>query len=105
MPRTADFPTQITDARLPKTVGVVDDATALDAAVDVLAAHATARHTPVRGVLRAREFPAPRLLARHDHLAMRQRKRQEPKSLAQPAARGQGDGVAAAIRLSWGLPA
>jgi hypothetical protein len=36
MQRTADFHDPIADAWLPKTVGVVDDATALHAAVDVL---------------------------------------------------------------------
>ena len=89
MQRAADFHDQIADARLPKTIGVMDDATALHAAVDVLNAHATARNTPVRSFLRARESPAPRLLGRHDHLDVRQRKRQEPKILEQPAARGQ----------------
>jgi hypothetical protein len=62
MPRTADIHDQIADARLPKTVRVVDDATALHATIDVLDAHATAGNTPVCGFLRAREFPAPRLL-------------------------------------------
>jgi hypothetical protein len=92
MQRTADFHDQIPDARFPKTIGVVDDATALHAAVDVLDAHATACNPPVRGFLRARKFPAPRLLGRHDHLDVRQRKRQEPQILKQPAARGQGVG-------------
>jgi hypothetical protein len=36
MQRTADLHYQITDACLPETAGVVDDATALDATVDVL---------------------------------------------------------------------
>jgi hypothetical protein len=90
MQRTADFHDQIADARLPKTVRVVDDATALHAAVDVLDAHATARNAPVRSFLRGCEFPAPRLLGRHDHLDVRQRKRQDPKILEQAAARGQG---------------
>jgi hypothetical protein len=90
MQRTADFHDQIADARLPKTVGVVDDATALHATVDVLDAHATARHTPVHSFLRGCEFPAPRFLGRHDHLDVRQRQRQEPKLLEQAAARRQG---------------
>jgi hypothetical protein len=58
MQRTAGFYHQITDAHLPKTVGVVDDATVLHTAVDVLDAYATARDTPVRGFLRAREVIA-----------------------------------------------
>jgi hypothetical protein len=36
MQRTADFHDQVANTRLPQTVGVVDDATALDTAVDVL---------------------------------------------------------------------
>jgi len=36
----------------------VDDAAALDAAVDVLDAHSTARDAPIRRFLRAREGPA-----------------------------------------------
>jgi hypothetical protein len=98
MQRTADFHDQIADARLPKTVRVVDDATALHAAVDVLDAHATARNTPVRSFLRGCEFPAPRFLGRHDHLDVRPRTRQEPKILEQAAARGQG--VKRSIRQS-----
>ena len=58
MQRTADFHHQVTDTGLPEAAGVVDDATALDAAVDVLDAHATAGDTPIRGFLRARERSA-----------------------------------------------
>jgi hypothetical protein len=42
MQRTANLHHQIADARLPEAAGVVDDTTALDAAVDVLDTHATA---------------------------------------------------------------
>jgi hypothetical protein len=49
---TADFHEQIADARLPQPAGVVDDAAALDAAVDVLDAHATAGIVPSEQVVR-----------------------------------------------------
>jgi hypothetical protein len=89
MPRTADFHDQIADPRLSQATGVVDDATALHPAVDVLDTHATAGNAPIRGFLRAREGPAPRLLGRHDHLDMREHKRQKAQLLEQPAACGQ----------------
>jgi hypothetical protein len=49
--------------------------TALDAAVDVLDAHTTARKAPVRRFLRVRERPPSRLPRRHDdvHLVARER--------------------------------
>jgi hypothetical protein len=81
MQRTADFHDQIADARLPKTVRVVDDVTALHAAVDVLDAHATARDAPIRRFLRAREGPAPRLPRRHDDVDPVERRRQEAEIL------------------------
>ena len=81
MPCTADFHEQIADARLPQAAGVVDDAAALDAAVDVLDAHATARYAPIRRFLRAREAPAPRFPRRHDDVDPVERKRQEAEIL------------------------
>jgi hypothetical protein len=60
MPGPADFHPTVADARL-AAAGVVDAATALDAAIDVLDAFATAGETPIRGFLRARECPATRL--------------------------------------------
>jgi hypothetical protein len=42
MQRTADVHDQITDARLREAAGLMDHAAALDAAVDVLDARATA---------------------------------------------------------------
>jgi hypothetical protein len=86
---TADFHEQISDARLPQAAGVVDDAAALDATIDVFDAHAPTGDTPIRRFLRAREGPAPRLPRRHDHLDLRERKRQKAQVLKQPAARGQ----------------
>src|SRR5258705_3590503 len=89
MQRTTDFHDEITDARLPEAADVVHDAAALDAAVDVLDAHTSAGKAPIRGFLRAREGPAPRLLGWHDHLDRRERKRQKAQILEQPAACGQ----------------
>ena len=81
MERTANFHDTIADACLPETAGVVDDAAALDAAVDVLDAHATARDALVRRFLRAREGPAPRLPRRHDDVDPVERKRQDAEIL------------------------
>jgi hypothetical protein len=92
MQRTADFHDQIADARLPEAAGVMNDAAALDAAIDVLNAHATTGDTPIRRFLCAREGPAPRLPGRHDDLHVVERERQEAEILEQPAARGQGVG-------------
>ena len=52
MQRAADFHDQVTDARLPQAACVVDNAAALDAAVDVLDAHATAGIVPSEQVVR-----------------------------------------------------
>jgi hypothetical protein len=87
---TADFHEQIADARLPQAAGVVDDAAGLDAAVDVLEAHATARDAPIRRVLRAREGPAPRLPRRHDAVDPVERTRQDAEILESSAACRQG---------------
>jgi len=75
MQRTTDCHNEITDACLPEAADVVDDAAALDAAVDVLDAHTATRDAPIRGFLRAREGPAPWLLRRHDHLHVVERER------------------------------
>jgi len=90
MQRTANFHHQIADARLPEAVGVVHDTTALDAAVDVLDTHATARDAPIGGFLRPCESPAPRLLGGHDDLDVVKREGQEAEVLEQPAACRQG---------------
>jgi hypothetical protein len=90
MQRTADFHDQVVDARLSKAAGVVDNAAALDAAVDMLDAHAATRDAPVGGFLAAREGPASRLPGRHDDLDLIEGERQEAQILEQPTARGQG---------------
>jgi hypothetical protein len=89
MQRAADFHDPIADTRLAEAAGVVHHATAFDAAVDMLDAHATARDAPIRGFLRPREGAAPGLPGRHDDLDLVERERQEPQILEQPAARGQ----------------
>jgi hypothetical protein len=92
MQGTADFHHTIANARLAEAAGVVDAATALDAAVDVLDAHAAAGDTPIRSFLRARERPATRLPSGRDDFDLVERKRQEAKILKQTTARGQGIG-------------
>jgi hypothetical protein len=98
MQRTADFHDQITDARLPEAAGLMDNAAALDAAVDVLDADAPAGEAPIRRFLRTREVPPPRLPGRHDDLDVVERERQEAQILEQSAACGQG------IRCGIGNP-
>src|SRR5688572_31705 len=92
MQRTADFHDNIADARLPQTAGVMDDAAALDTAVDMLDAHTATRNAPIRGFLRAREGTASRLPGRHDDLDLLQGEGQEAQILEQPTARRQGVG-------------
>jgi hypothetical protein len=90
MQRTTDFHHAIANAGLPKTVGVMDDATALEAAIDMLDAHATTGDAPIRGFLCARELPSSRFPGRHDDLDMVERKRQEAQILEQATPRGSG---------------
>jgi hypothetical protein len=92
MPCAADFHDQIADACLPEAAGVVDHAAALDAAVDVLNAHATAGDPTIRGFLRARKGPATRLPGRHDDLNVVQRQCQTSQILQQAAPGGHGVG-------------
>ena len=68
----------------------MDDATAFDAAVDVLDTHAAACDPSIRRFLRARQGPAPRLLRRHDHLDRRKRTRPKAEILESSAACRQG---------------
>jgi hypothetical protein len=67
MQRTADFHDQIIDARLPQAAGIVDNATALDTAVDMLDAHAPTREAPLGplGATRGRRAPRPALVTWH----------------------------------------
>src|SRR5919198_3180242 len=54
MQGTADFHDAIANAGLPEAAGVVDDAAALDAAVDVLKAHAAARDASFGAIVATR---------------------------------------------------
>ena len=82
----------------------MDDAAALDAAVDVLDAHAPTSDAPIRGLLRTCELPSSRLPGRHDDLYAVKREGQETQILEPLAPAGKGYGVASAMRLSWVLP-
>jgi hypothetical protein len=90
MPAAEDFHDAIANARLSKAAGVVDDAAALDTAIDVLDAHTAARGAPIGRFLRPCEFPSSWLPGRHDDLRPGARERQEAQILEQAAARGQG---------------
>jgi hypothetical protein len=68
----------------------MDDATALDAAVNVLNAHAPAGDVPIGGFLHAREVPASWLSGGHDALYLVECERQEAEILEQATPRGQG---------------
>ena len=85
---TADFHDHISDARLPEAADVVDDAAALDAAMDVFDAHAPTSDTPIRRFLCPRELSSSRLPGWHDDFHAVRRKRQEAQVLEQPAPRG-----------------
>jgi hypothetical protein len=102
MPGTANFHEPIADALLPQAAGVVDDAAALDAAVDGLDTHAPARDAPIRHCLRAREGPAPRLPRRHDEVDPVERNRQAAAILESSAACRQGVGGGLRHPLSGG---
>ena len=90
MQRTADFHDKIADPLLTEAERVLDDATALDATVDVLDAHAPTGDAPIRGLLRACELPSSRLPGRHDDLHPVECECQEAQILEQPAPRRQG---------------
>jgi hypothetical protein len=104
MQRTTDFHNEIAESRLPQAVGVMDDVTALHTAVHVLNAYMPAGNAPIGGFLCTGEGSPPRLLGWYDDLDLGERKSQKAHILEQPAAGGEGDGVASAMRLSWVLP-
>ena len=92
MPRTADFHEQITDADRPEAAGVMDEATAFDATVDLRDAHAPAGDAPIRRCRCARAGTASWLPGRHDELSVVEGERQDAPSLAHAAPRGPGVG-------------
>ena len=65
----------------------MDDAAALDAAVDVLNAHAATRDASIGGFLAVREGSAAGLAGRHDDLDVVERECQEAQILEQSTAR------------------
>jgi hypothetical protein len=87
---TADFHDRISDPRLPEAADVVDDAAALDAAVDMLNAHAPTSEAPIRRFLRLRERLSSWLPGWHEGLHLIERERQEAQLLEPPAPRRQG---------------
>jgi hypothetical protein len=104
MQGTADFHDQIADARLSQAAGVVDDATALDTAVDVLDAHAPTGDASIGGFLAAREGSATGLAGRHEDLDLVERECQEAQILEQATARGSGIGGSLSHSLVVGTP-
>ena len=60
MQRTADFHNQVANAGRPEAAGAMDDATALDAAVNVLDAHEASGDAPIHRFLRAPVLSHPR---------------------------------------------
>ena len=101
---TADFHAQVADARLPQAAGVMDDAATLDAAVDVLNAHAATRDASIGSFLAAREGSATWLAGRHDNLDVVEREGQEARILEQSTARGSGIGGGLSHPLVMGSP-
>ncbi len=85
MEGAADFHDQIAEPRLPQAAGVVDNATARDAAVDVLDTDTAPGDAPMRRFLRPREGAASWLPRGHDDLHLVECERQEPEILEQPA--------------------
>ena len=81
MQGTAEFHHQITNALLPQTDPVFDDATALDATVDMLNAQPTLVQGLVGQLLFQGEVLAAGFLRRHEDLDLGQRKRQEAQIL------------------------
>ena len=90
MQRTADFHDQIADADLPEAIGVMDDAAALDATVDVLDPDPATGDAPLGPVLGAGAGPPPWLLGGHADLDVVECEGQEAESLEPLAACGQG---------------
>src|SRR6266852_2172958 len=90
MQGTADFHHQIADAFLPQTDPVFDNATALDAAVDMFDPQPTVRERLIRSVLLPCQLLATGFLGRHEDCHVGQREGQETQILQQPAPCGQG---------------
>ena len=81
MEGTTDFHHEIADALLPQADPVFDDATALDATVDMLDPQPTLVQGLVGPLLFSGEFLAAWFLRRHEDLDLGQGKRQEAQIL------------------------
>ena len=90
MQGTTAFHHQITDPLLPQPDPVLHDATALDTAVDILDAQPTVVQGLVGPLLFQGEVLAAGFLGRHEDHHLRERERQEPRILQEPASRWQG---------------
>ena len=80
-PGTAEFHHQITDAVLPQTDAVFDDAAALDTAIDVLDPEPSLVERLVGELLLPGQLLAAWLLGRHEDRHLRERERQEAEIL------------------------
>ena len=67
MQPTADFHHHVTKPRLAQADGLLEQAAALDAAVDRLDTHAPPRERPIPRVLRPRQLVPPRFFRRLEH--------------------------------------
>jgi hypothetical protein len=101
---TTEFPHQITDPLLPQAEPVLHDATALDTAVDMLDVQPPLVERLVRPLVLPRQLLAAGFLRRHEDRHLRERERQEPQILQEPASRWQGYGVASTMGFSWVRP-
>ena len=84
---TAEFHHQITDPLLPQADAVLHDAAALDTAVHMLDPQSTLVERLVRPLLLPRQLLALGFLDRHEDHHLRERERQEPQILQEPAPR------------------
>jgi hypothetical protein len=85
MQGTADFHHDITNALLPQADPVLDDATALDTAVDMLDPQSARVERLVGSLLRRWQVRARWFLGRHEDLHLGKREGQEAEILQQPA--------------------
>jgi len=87
---TTEFHHQITDTLFPQADAVLDDATALDTAVDMLDPQPALVERLVGSVLFPCQLLAAGFLQRHEDLDLRERKSQEAQILQQSTPRRQG---------------
>jgi hypothetical protein len=90
MQGTAEFHHEIADTVLPQPDPVFDDATTLDAAVDMLDPQPTVVQGLIGQFLLQRQLLAAGFLGRHENLDLGERERQKAQILQQPAPRRQG---------------